>query len=403
MLNMRAIKKRVVSFRIAQRNKKHPFEFGNVRRRYRTAAAAQIEKAGQGALLSATSVLNKGLKIDGVQLLESGSLERAFRTVQQFFESHAVENQLKPWTVLGFMSDSFTPNGRVGVLCPADDLDRERVQYINITAGTFLRALYSAYHLLSDKAFEHTLPSPGQFTKAQADEAIGLANPIHVPNAIERRDRAVKFAVTALQAIFFHELAHILRGHAIYVKFGIATADGVLIEPKPKSPGSIQSADKTPIALETDADDFSGRFMAKAFFREFAPDELTFSNPQFCAKAFEVLVGVVLTYSLFEKNAQYHSGSLRAYILLGSMFGELGLDTKDSARWTFVRVDALQQLMIDNNLLDASANALNADEALALAKDTLAYRDAKMLDWLRHMHPTLQPKEPGATATSTAQ
>ncbi len=400
MLNMRAIKKRVVSFPIAQRNKKHPFEFGNVRSQDRAMAAARIKAAGQGALLGPTGGLNTGLKIRSGQPPGGRSMELAFRTVQQFFESRAVENQLKPWSVLGFMSDSLEPNGLAGVLHSVGD----RVQFINITSGTFLHALFSAYHLLSDKAFEPALPSPGQFIEASADAAFGFPNPVHVPIAIERRDRAVKFAVTALRVIFFHELAHVLRGHAIYVTSnGSSSAGDVLVESGPPKPESIQSVDVRRRALETDADDFSGRFMAKEFFREFAPGDLTLTNTKFAAKAFEVLVGVVLTYSAFAKSEGYHSGSLRAYILLGAMFEELGLDTKVSAKWTFQRVDALQQLMIDNTLLHASANVLNADEAKALQVETLTYRDANMLDWLRHMHPTLRPKEPSATATSTAQ
>lgn len=380
MASINHIKNRLLSQPIAQRNMRNPFEFGNVRTQDRIQAAVRIKLNGQGLPLGAGGVLDTGLTIPNGIPPGVNSAKLAFRTVQRFFESWNVESRLRPWSVIGFMSDSLDPNGLAAVLHD----ESEDVQYINVTAGAFFHTLYSAYHLVSDQRFEPTLPLPGQFTEARADSLFGVN--IRIPSSGERRKLATRFAVAALRITFFHELAHILRGHAVLMCRSIAkqSHEGIA-EVSPLNSPLPLIVDLRRRALETDADDFSGRFMARQFFQDFTRAELTFENKKFRDRAFQVLVGVVLMYSWFAESDGYHSGSLRAYLVLGSMFIELGLDVKITAKWTTDRVDALQRLMVDGGLMKSlSSLSIDSIQVSELNEKTIEYREAHMHEWLQY-------------------
>lgn len=372
-----AILNRLRSLPIVIRNKRHRFEFGAVRSQDRSAAKVSIEDKGYGRLLNIKSALDTGLYMpDGVNPgIRSAAV--AFRTVQLFFESAAIERHLAPWKILGFMSDSLEPSGL------ASDLhkDDECVQFINVSAGAFFHTLYSAFHLVSDRRFQPNLPQPGQYTEAQAEKLFGIT--LHIPAAIERRTLAMKFAVAALRVTFFHELAHILRGHVVFLRRAPGSADAAIMEALPNSTGNAPGVDLRRRALETDADDFSGRFMAKQFFRGFLKEQISLNDAHFRSKAFEVLVGVVLMYSWFAETKKYHSGSLRAYVVLSSMFAELGLDAKISGKWVADRVSGLQTLMIERGLLPAGVGSISQFQLQELNQETWAYREAHMRDWLQ--------------------
>jgi hypothetical protein len=368
---------RLRSLPIASRNRRHPFELGVVRTQDRIQASVRVKVNSQGQLLHPASILDTGLQIpDGVSPgIRSASF--AFRTVQRLFESSAVERRLAPWSVLGFMSDSLVPNGLAAVLHEGD----ERVQFINVTAGAFFHTLFSAYHLISDKRFEPNLPRPGQYIEAHAASLFRIA--IHVPTSPERRALAMNFAVAALRITFFHELAHILRGHAVLMCRAPGGAAEAISEAGAHPISCFPAVDLRRRALETDADDFSGRFMAQQFFKGFSKDEISFENPRFRAKAFQVVVGVVLMYSWFVETEGYHSGSLRAYVLLGSMFMQLGLDAKISAKWINERVSGLQDVMIERGLLPTTVGFISHSQLQDLTEDTLAYQATHMADWLK--------------------
>lgn len=370
--------KTIRSLPIARRNQLHPFEFGAVQKRDRIMVTSRLDAKRQGRLLDASSTLDTSLVLPGSSTPPgTRSAAAAFRSVQRFFESAAVEKRLTPWRVLGFMSDSLVPNGLAGVLHDED----EKVQFINVTAGAFFHTLYSAYHLVSDKRFEPLLPRPGEHIEAHAEQLFRIA--LNIPVAPERRALAGRYAVAALRVTFFHELAHILRAHPVYLRRETGAGSGAIAEVSSSEFASSPTIDLRLRALETDADDFSGRFMAKQFFSGFQQYELSLENPRFRAKAAEVLVGVVLMYSWFAESEGYHSGSLRAYWLLGSMFAELGLDVKTSARWVSDRVTGLQSLMIERGLLPRGVGFISEIKLQELTKDTLAYRKCHMHEWLQ--------------------
>lgn len=377
MTDVLAMINRLRSLSIATRNKRHPFELGNVRTQDRFQAAAKVRHCGQGELLNPESILDTGLLIPGGVSPGIGAAALAFRGVQRFFESAAVEQRLAPWAVLGFMSDSLRPNGLAAVLHDGD----ESVHFINVTAGAFFHTLCSAYHIVSDARFEPSLPRPGEFIEADATRLVGIM--IQVPLSPERRTLAMKFAVAAFRITFFHELAHILRGHTAFLRRSLGAASDAIMEADVHPTVAVEAVDLRRRALETDADDFSGRFMAQQFFKGFRKEELTFEAPRFRAKAFEVVVGVVLMYSWFSETEEYHSGSLRAYVVLGSMFMELGLNVKISANWVSERISGLQHLMIERGLPSHSTGLISESKLQDLNEQTLAYREANMRDWLQ--------------------
>lgn len=377
MLDVSRMIKRLRSLPIANRNKRHPFEFGAVRSQDRILASVLVQRSGQGQLLHPASALDTGLYMpDGVTPgIRSAAV--AFRTVQRFFESASVERRLAPWSILGFMSDTLQPNGLASVLHEDD----ECIQFINVTAGAFFHTLYSAFHLASDRRFEPNLPRPGEYIEAQAEKLFAIT--LHVPAAPERRTLAMRFAVAALRVTFFHELAHILRGHVILLRRELGAAGSAITEAASNSTTSTPSVDLHRRALETDADDFSGRFMAKQFFSGFTKEQISFEDARFRAKAFEVVVGVILMYSWFAESEGYHSGSLRAYLVLSSMFIELGLDVNTSSKWVTERVSGLQTLMIERGLLPKSVGFISKFQLQDLNEKTFAYREAHMRDWLQ--------------------
>jgi hypothetical protein len=365
------------SLSIASRNKRHPFEFGSVRSQDRIQASLLVERSGQGQLLHPECALDTGLYMPGGVTPGIRSATVAFRTVQIFFESASVERRLAPWSILGFMSDTMEPNGLASVL----HHDNECVQIINVTAGGFFHTLYSAFHLVSDRRFEPNLPRPGEYIEAQAEKLFAIT--LHVPVAPERRALAMRFAVAALRVTFFHELAHILRGHAVFLQHELGAVGAAITEAPSNSTADTSNIDLRRRALETDADDFSGRFMAEQFFKGFSKHQISLDDARFRAKAFEAVVGVILMYSWFEETEGYHCGSLRAYLVLSSMFIELGLDAKASGKWLTDRVSGLQALMIERGLLPKGVGFINEFQLQDLSEQTFAYREAHMKDWLQ--------------------
>lgn len=372
------ILKLIQSKTIAKRNRRQPFEFGAVQDRDRMMVSSRLQNRGQGNLLDISCTFDTSLVLpSGSTLPDIKSAAAAFRCIQIFFESSAVEKKLKPWRVLGFMSDSLEANGIAGVLHDDD----EKVQFINVTAGAYFHTLYSAYHLLSDKRVEPSLPMPGKYITGHAAKLFNIE--LNIPLAPERRKLALRYALAALRVTFFHELAHIFRGHLVYLRRIDGTGNGAIVEASPSVLKNSPTIDIRRRALETDADDFSGRFMATAFFRDFKNPDLTLANPNFRARANEVLAGVVLMYSWYAESEGYHNGSLRAYWVLSSMFAELGLDMKASAQWTQPRVSGLQTLMSEFGLIQPDVGFLSEVKVTELIQDTEYYRRSNMNEWLK--------------------
>jgi hypothetical protein len=364
----------------SQENNKYLFEFGNVKYEDRLMAAAKIRSYGQGELLNSGNILDLGSAVIEGMPSNINVAKAAFRSIKELFENSDLKDSLEPWSVIGFMSNSLDPNGLADVVRS----ENTSVQYINVTAGAYLHTLYSAYHIIADPRFEPSLPQPGEFFEVKVGNLFNT--PVRIPKASKRHELAHRFANAALKTTFFHEIAHILRGHVVYMNnSSLSGVQEVTSALKASNSISTLDIDLKRRALETDADDFSGRFMALHLFKDFTTTKRTFDDKSFRDRAFEVLVGLVLMYSWFLESEGYHSGSLRIYVVLGAMFTELGLDKKIAAKWTSERVDAVQDLIIKGGLMRSSSTlSISKNKLIELNEITLAYRESNMREWLQY-------------------
>lgn len=375
-MNYANLKKIVLSYPISKRNKTNPFEFGDVRSQDRAMMAATLQNldSPQGRLLNEHSVLDTGFVLGKGRPPGLNTARAAFRSVQRLFESQAVEQKLKPWTILGFMTDCMVPNGLAGVLHEKD----ESIHFINVTAGAYFHTLFAAFHITADKRFASDAPGGVDYVVARAENLFPID--LHVSLNVERRQKATRIAGKALYATFFHELAHVLRGHTIFYERRVPASTSAIIEVPTLSEYSVDPLRR---AVELDADDFSGRFLAQALFQRFSKDELSLKNPEFEKLAFEIVAGITLMYSWFARDSGYHGGSLRAYFVAGSLLTELGIAIKESAPWTRDKISNIQELMTDLSLLPKHAVDIQEDDIYEMFDQTMNLREVKQHDWLQ--------------------
>ncbi len=374
MVDFASLRKIIASQPLARRNRNHPFEFGDVQARDRLMAQATLRHAtaGQGTLLTKQTVFDTGFTVEGGIPPGIRTAQAAFRTVQRLFESHAVESRLKPWKLLGFMSDSMIPNGLASRLHHDDD----KVHFINVTAGSYFHTLFAAFHFVSDPRVEPHLPGRGEFMVASATTLFTHA--LRVPASVERRSFASRIATRALLATFLHELAHVFRGHTLFIERDAAPTGIVEVHNAVTS-----SIDPLRRALELDADMFCGQFLARVVFQGVGPEARSLHNPAFRKVAFEVLLGVTLMFSWFDECEGYHGGVLRALVVLDAMFAELKIGAKESGAWTGERISALQVMMGELSLLPAHATQVRQGDLDALLEQTMLIREARQHDWVK--------------------
>lgn len=377
MTNFTTLKKMLQSYPIATRNRKHLFEFGDVHQRDRAMAQATLNQLEmpQGILLNKDSDLTTGFIMEKGRPPGIDAARTAFRSIQRLFESQAVETRLKPWKVIGFMSDSMDPNGLAACLHGKDETS---THLINVTAGAYFHTLFSAFHLCSDSRFFPKLPNGDEYILAKAQNLFNIE--LHVPLCKERRLRASRIAKYALYSVFFHELAHVLRGHTIFVLHNGTHSSPISEVHNPK----VQSIDVLSRAIETDADDYSGRFFAKAIFGNFLKSEISLQNPKFEEVLFETLVGVTLMYSWFEETDGYHGGSVRAHLVIGSLMSELNINVKESAKWTSHQINFIHDLMAKRSLLSAKATDVREQDLLDLTRETMPLIELRQPEWLKY-------------------
>lgn len=369
----------LLSYPHARRNRSNPFEFGPVRSEDRMMVGHWVRlgahRNSQGELLTPQSSFDTGFILPGQPSPDIAAAASAFRMIQARFENRALEKRLRPWTLLGFMSDSMVPNGMARIVEDA----RPDTYFINVTAGVFFHTLFAALHITADPRFEPDLPhGAGHIEGTLAD---AFAGPIQVPLDAARQQLAKRFAAMALLACFHHELAHILRAHLPYLARRQGNAPVALTER-----GHDLPAQETPNllarAIELDADDFAGRFLAQDLGRGLAREAWDLEHPIFRRRALDILSGVTLMYSWFTQDSDYHGGAARAYLLLGSMLSELKIAPKVSSRWVYTEITALQRAMQGRGLLPIEDRAVSEADMEAMNATTLALREETMRDWL---------------------
>lgn len=165
-----------------------------------------------------------------------------------------------------------------------------------------------------------------------------LANQPHDP---ERFQLAMNMAMMAGLMIFYHELAHILRGHSAYwaTRPQVPKQSGMgMVALRENHPlgitnGSSVNPDLVRRALEVDADIYAGHFVASLLKLGALYEVSDESLPQWCE-----LLGFVatLTFNAFEAHAMqagyaegYHLPSSRTECFLEGAARGLGVSTPD--------------------------------------------------------------------------
>jgi len=156
------------------------------------------------------------------------------------------------------------------------------------------------------------------------------------PSDPERFQLAMNMAMLAALIVFYHELAHIIRGHnAFYSSPGTDLGAGTLRENMMLSMSSdkVGSPDITRRALEVDADIYAGVFLA-ATLRLGALGEITDESlPHWCELMAQV---ATITFNVFEEQVLkggyrqgYHLPSTRTECFLEGLAS--GLDVTDNS------------------------------------------------------------------------
>lgn len=368
---------RIRSARDQWRTHCHPFEFGPVTYQDRIHAGANVARADQGALLTRKSqqlVLNIG---ENFKPLSATNLAKgAFGQVRRLFTSQNVSQQLRPWSLVGFMSDSLSPNGLAGCIPDSDG----KTHFINLTAGAYVFPLFAGFHLMTSSTFDSGMGP----TESKTVSVPGLSDRrLSIPLDPNRRATAVFFASAALMATFFHELAHVLRGHtSFYSQVHGASQIAEHGELGASYSDDFNSADNVlRRAIELDADEFAGHFMAKAYFSD---QRLIRGTDDFEATCFRMTVGAALLYSWLAKSDQYHSGSVRAFIFLSAIFQDIKLSSQEAGRFAFEALKKVQLELCSGGFLPTAAVVADSDELREAVAGTLAFKASMQREWLAH-------------------
>ena len=314
---------------LARRESPSPFEFGDIQQRDRMAATAFLMKKEQKILPASIEMLHvfdlDGRQINGIPLAKA-----AFSQIRSAFNSAGW--MFSPGRICGFLTDRPLANGVAWEIHTGED-----VYGIAVASGAVFETIVSAYRLLCNPQIEPTLSVGGILEGA----AEGLNIPeFKAPASRARRDLALRYAAFGLHAVFFHELAHVLRGHLgyLYSARGMSSIEEA-------APLQVGHDDMSGLFIETDADDVAGRLLAKIALKPFLSSDILASE-EGRRLAFDILVGVSLVFSAFpRKDSLYHSGGLRVYVFMSGLLSTCGVDRKRAARWVWDRVSSVQDLM----------------------------------------------------------
>lgn len=367
------LKKRTENLLIVRRNLAHPFEFGPVRLRDRQRVSSKAEAEGRGSLMDPKAFAVPMKLPKGSLVPNLGAVTTAFRGIQSMFESRHVEKAMKPWTILGFMTDSFVARP-VAFQVHHDDPKRFAIV---VSAGCYFEAWVLALDLASSPDFCPTIP-----TDRVVRGVYEIDKPIHfeISTVRERRLVAHRAASYALKALFFHELAHLLRGHVSY-RSELArmsnTSGGI-----PTLTISPASESELVRAMEIDADEFAGRFLAIDLQRRMLRSEITGWSAKLQIALFQAVVGVTLMFSQFKGDDEYHDGTHRALALLMSLTIQLGIANVETGRWIATQLQAVTAIMRQRGLLPVTYGKLNLAELSELVNTTLVAKAKLEKYWL---------------------
>lgn len=342
------------------------FEFGEILQRDRIAARPVLAN-GHGIPLAERVEPLLVMQVNEKQLDAIPIASAAFSNIRTGF--NGAWRMFHPGRLCGFMTDSPNINGlawRVQL--------GEEAYGIAVTAGTLIGTIASAYRLLCLPAVEPDVAVGGRINASS--DWLGIPE-FWIPGSKQRRDLGVRYASYGLYAVFLHELAHVLRGHLNYF-----VQDHPHLALDEQHVPSTFDQKRLRLYVETDADLMAGRLLAKLALKPYLGNNLL-ASPKGRQTAFDLLIGVTLTFSGFraEKDC-YHSGVLRAYILMGALMQECGVEQKQGAKWLEERVSAMQELMHQCGILGEEAPRYSAEEAQELIHSTLPEMRRKEPEWV---------------------
>lgn len=151
------------------------------------------------------------------------------------------------------------------------------------------------------------------------------------PKDPTRKEFSIILSMMSALIIFYHEMAHILRGHSAYYTTGLGAGSLVEFKPLASSSSLLEGMDIERRAIEYDADFHSGRFLAEIIRTQAVFTDI-FQNIELQCDAVALVAGI--TFNVFEQMAEY-VGYQQGYHLPGTRtecFLEgfaAGLDIKD--------------------------------------------------------------------------
>ncbi|MBH1362972.1 hypothetical protein I5T79_01520 [Stenotrophomonas maltophilia] len=361
-----------------RRSALNPYEFGPLQQRDRVAAIATLKVSGC-APLSATSVLPPVFLVEGKAQDGMEIVKAAFAAVRQGFGGaiHA----FRPGRLCGFVTDSPYANGMAWPIHPG-----EPVYGLSVTAGSLLETVVAAYRVLSVPGLEPALPMEGTL---EATMEWPRSETFRIPASQQRRDRGIRYAHCGFLAIFMHEFAHVVRGHLGYET---ATCGSLYMDERPLMPAAGDS--KMRLYMESDADEMAGRLLATWLLRS-RPDGSPMDEAKKLSITFDFLVGTTLGFSAFPRvqNA-YHTGTLRAWALIGAMLQHAGVGGAMADQWIESNMREVL-LCMQAAGYPAESYLYSAAEARELMTSTWSGMRKHQRDWLQRA--PFQQVKPSAT------
>ena len=344
-----------------------PFEFGPIDQRDRILLSVVLSK-GQGNLLQDQPLPEGILQSLGTSLDGREVARRVFQIFQRFFEQPTAKTLLKDAPVVGVMTDALYVNGRASRLHTG-----EPKHYVNVTAGTMLTGMVSIYRLIGNQ----TLRLLGPKAVQDATSSYHNGDIFPIPRSLEIRKQALRCAIYGTIAVFCHELAHVFRGHTTYLSSKLS-----LDYLEETSSASSNAVTRVRRLMEVDADEFAGKFIADILFPKFVSNRTLLDDREGTRRFLNVAAGVLALYLGFgEGDNVYYSGSVRAYVVLGSLLQRCSNDSESSA-WLLEQIEDIQSDMMKAELVDASNVKLDLDELDDLLKVTIPARNAIAADWI---------------------
>jgi hypothetical protein len=285
-----------------------PFMFGHAASNEILEAAAKLD-ANIGALLQQASFAQLPARLGATWSEEQSAGLWALLTSTRddfhaMFGNKQAAHALLPWRVFGFITDASRVNGLATRLFDP----KAQAYYLGISAGALVQPYLMHARLAAQASYFPEIPETGARRAVQLEDGTGISL------AWSRHMLATTLARVSAYLVFFHELAHILRGHIAHIN-----DDGAIEAPHvldaPLVDGEV--LDLARRSLETDADFQAGIWLGEFFINR--PHQLKALGRDAAEQLPRIMMAVLVTFHRFGATARYHDGVSRAYVVLAGI------------------------------------------------------------------------------------